>query len=271
MTVYGDAVSAVRSSMLAIGLVALSIGSAVFLVTYFTTPRIEVVGYVEVARIHHVDADGTLKEELAVPAVVVAGQINSGAFFEVSNGSVDKPVQLRRARIIARVPPRTENVELSTRADSAEEGIKVVSDLVQRMAVTHRKQQQPTLDRLQKRYDSIQSELQEMQKTRRQLEATVAELAKGGSKEGVQNFIVVSLRSQLNKDMRELERVRESVAEAIGLTRDRPTRLIGNVIPYRASILPPLAFAIVATVLAGLLAAAIVAARAYRHGTSGHD
>src|SRR5688572_27762969 len=106
MTVHGDAVSAVRSSMLAIGLVALSIGVAVFVITYFTTPRIEVVGYVEVARLHHVDADGTLKEELAVPVVVVAGQINSGAFFESSNGLVDKPLQLRRARIIARVPPR---------------------------------------------------------------------------------------------------------------------------------------------------------------------
>ena len=271
MTSYGDAVFAVRASLLAIGLVALSIGIAVFAVTYFATPRIEVVGYVEVARLHHVDADGTLKEELAVPAVVVAGQINSGAFFEASDGSVDKPAQLRRARIIARVPPRTENVELSTRADSAEEGIKVVTDLVQRMGVTHRKQQQPTLDRLQKRDDSIQSELREMQKTRRELEATIAKLAKGGTKDDVQNFIVVSLRSQLNKDIRELERTGESVREAIGLTKDRPTRLIGNVIPYRASILPPLAFAIVATVLAGLLGGAIVVARAYRRGAPGHD
>lgn len=270
MTVYGDALSAIRSRLLAIGLAALFTGAGAFAIAYFTTPRIEVVGYVEIARLHHVDADGNLREELAVPALVLAGQINSGAFFEVPGSAAGKPTQLRRARIIARVPPRTENVELSTRADTAGEGIQAVTDLVQRVGVAHQVQQQPTLDRLQKRYETVQAELQDLLRARRQLEATAAELLKGSSnRDGVQDFIVVSLRSQLNKDLRELERIRQSTSDAIALTKERRTRLIGNVIPYRASVLASLAFGIVAGLFGGLVAAAVVVWRAYRRGATG--
>ena len=273
MTAYGDAFSAIRSRLLAIGLLAILTGVTAAVIAYLTTPRIDVLGFVEVARHFHVDADGNVKEELGVPAVVLAGQINSGAFFEEAAAATDgKPAQLRRARFIARVPPRTENVEISVRVDAASEGIQEMTELVKRMAAMHRVQQQQTLDRLEKRQASIRADLDELQRTRRQLEATVAELAKsGGTREGVQNFIVVSLRSQLNKDIRELERMRQSLVDAISLTRDRPTRLIGNVIPVRASLLPCIAVGLVVGMLAGLLAAAVVVARAYRRGATGHD
>ena len=270
MTVYGDALSAVRSRLLAIGLAAVVTGAAAFAIAYFTTLRIEVVGYVEIARLHHVDVDGNLREELALPALVLAGQINSGAFFEAPGSAAGKPTQLRRARIIARVPPRTENVELSMRADTAGEGIQAVTELVQRMGVAHQVQQQPTLDRLQKRHATVQSELKELLQARKQLESTVAALAKSGSaRDGVQNFIVVSLRSQMNNDIRALERLRQSTSDAIAMTKERQTRLIGNVIPYRASVLACLAVGIVAGLLGGLVAAAIVVWRAYRRGATG--
>ena len=267
MTVYGDALFAVRARVLAIALTALVAGICAFVVAYYTTPRIEVVGYVEVARLHHVDAEGNLHEELAVPAVVLAGQVNSGAFFEPVDAPSGKPIQLRRARIIARVPPKTENIELSARADTAEEGIRIVTELVQRMSSVHQAHQQATLERLQKRQASVQAEFDELQKSRRQLESIFLALKQnGGPKESVQNFILVSLRAQQNKEMRELERLRLNITDAIDLTKERNTRLIGNVIPYRASVLACLAFGIVAGILGGLLAAAVVVGLAYRRG-----
>jgi hypothetical protein len=271
MTVYGDALSAIRARFLAIGVTALASGIAAFAITYYTTPRIDVVGFVEIARYFHVDADGNVREEPTVPAVVLAGQVNSGAFFDVSAiGSEGEPVRV--ARIIARVPPRTENLEVSARVETAAQGRQALTELVRRMNAAHVAQQQVVLGRLQKRQATLQSEMEELLKARRELENTVKELSRsGGTKEGVQSFIVVSLRSQLNKDLRELERMRQSTAEAIAQMKERQTGIIGNLVPQRASVLPCLAIGMVFGLLGALVAATIVVARVHWRGAASHD
>jgi hypothetical protein len=53
------------------------------------------------------------------------------------------------------------------------------------------------------------------------------------------------------------------------MMKERQTRLIGNVIPFRASMLLCIAFGILGTLIAGFLAVAAVVALAYRRALRG--
>lgn len=263
MTSYREAVSALNARLLVIGAVGLAAGVIAFALGYSGTPRVDVIGYVDIARVIRVHADGKVSTELAVPPIVLAGQVNSGAFFDTAGNGA-----LRRARVIARVPPRADNIELSVRVESADEGSRVITEVVRRMNAAHRTQQQSTLERLQQRQAALQVELEELVEMRRKLDRLSAEAA-SKSRDGMQHFLLISLRAQSSREIRDLERERETMADAVRQMQERQTRLVGNVMEERASLLVPLAIGIVGAIFAALLASAVVFGLAYRHAVRG--
>lgn len=263
MTRYGNAVSALNARLLVIGAVGLAGGVIAFALGYSATPRVDVIGYVDIARVVRVDADGKVSGEPAVSPIVLAGQVNSGAFFDTAGDGA-----VRRARVIARVPPRADNIELSARVESAEEGIRIITEVVRRMNAAHRARQQGTLERLQQRQEALQAEIEELVKTRRQLDRLSAEVA-SKPRNGLQYFLLVSLRAQSSREIRELERERETIADAVRQMQERQTRLVGDVLEKRASALVPLAIGIVGAIFTALLASAVVFALAYRQAVRG--
>ncbi len=145
---------ALREHYLAIGIIAVACGSAAWAVLWRQTPHVEVVAYAEIARNYQVEGDGALREELAVPALVLAGQINSGGYFGQG-----------KRRIAARVPTKTEDLELTVRADSAEEGIGLIRDLVARVSVEHREKQKVFFQRLKARSEVLGAEIDRVRQT----------------------------------------------------------------------------------------------------------
>jgi hypothetical protein len=262
MTAYGDAIVALRARLLVIGATAMLAGIAAFVVASVATPRIDVVGYVDIARLAYVDPVGVFRVEMANAPVVLAGQVNSGAFFENADSSPGNG--LRRARVIARVPPRADNIELSVRVKNAADGIKAVNEVVQRISAAHRLQQQPLAERLQKRVEMLQAEMDELISARRQLDKA---FASGSTRDSMQHYFLVSLRAQSNKEIRELQRMREAALDAIRQMEERPTRLAGNLTPQSASLLVPLAIGILVAMGTALLGAALFVVLGYRQGT----
>ena len=265
MTLYGDAIGALRARLLVIGATGLLSGIAGFIVGCTSTPRIDVVGYVDIARLAYVDALGNFNVELVALPAVLAGQVNSGAFFQNAD-EASAESGLRRAGVIARVPPRGDNIELSVRVHTVSEGMQALSDMVRRMDAVHRAQQQPAIERLRKRLAAVQAEIEELTTARRQLDKMFSVAGSGGARDSMQHYFLASLRAQSNREMRELERLRDATADAIERMEERRTRVVGNLMPRRASLLVPLAIGILASVAATLLATALVVLLALRRG-----
>jgi hypothetical protein len=261
-----ELIATLRRRVVSVALASLLSGIAGFVLAFVGTPRVEVIGFLEIARNFRVDAEGMLKEELVVPAAVLAAQVNAGAFQDAEGGLLAKnALQLRRTRVIARVPVRTDNVELTVRADSGNAGTEMIRRVASLVSADHLARQQPSLERLEKRHALLQAELEELLKVSRQMEKVLAALAKDGKpRDGVQFFALSSMRLQSGREGKELERMRQSVADALALMKERRTRLIGNLIPYRASLLNCIALGIIAGLLGAFVATAIVMASAYR-------
>ncbi len=242
---------ALREHYLAIGIIAVACGSAAWAVLWRQTPHVEVVAYAEIARNYQVEGDGALREELAVPALVLAGQINSGGYFGQG-----------KRRIAARVPTKTEDLELTVRADSAEEGIGLIRDLVARVSVEHREKQKVFFQRLKARSGVLGAEIDRVRQTEGEFDRELQAMSRQGSgRDALRYFLMTSLRLQMNKDLREFERLRSNVEDAIKLMEERQTRLIGTQVIRDASVLPGALVGLFAAFLGAVVAAALFAAR----------
>lgn len=256
--------AAVRSHYSTISVVAILCALVAFTLAYLWMPRFLVTAYAEIARIHYVESDGSIQAQRVVSATVVARQINANAEFGEGAGAKRDTSHRRAASVLARVPIRSENIEIRVAADSPSSAIKFVGDLVNQLNRTHQIEQHKGIDVLERRYGELGVEIETLEKARNEFDKQLLALSKANSRESLQYLGLTAVSGRISAEIRELQRHRRKYLDAVELIREHPTRLIPGVIIEPASIIIELLFAAAMALVGMILAAAVLAVIEYQ-------